>query len=62
MQRARKIKIEHKSSNNNKANALVAPGNKIEFNFGILKDFLNYSGMSVQDFHKTADFKKPLCP
>jgi hypothetical protein len=41
---------------------LAHRNNKILFNYGIMRDFFNYSGMSVQTSHKSTDFSKPLRP
>ena len=45
-----------------KKNKLDRQRNRIAFNHGVMRDFFNYSGMSVQLSHEEVDFCKPLRP
>ena len=62
--RARQHKVEKVGTVKKQAkeNALARPGSKIEFNYGIIRDFLDYSGMGIQLDKRVCDFKNPPCP
>lgn len=54
------LKIKNKELN--KTRKLQSRRNVLQFNYGVMRDYLNYAGMSIQLMIKCTDLSKPVNP